>query len=293
VDRVVYLLGAGFSAPLGLPVMSNFLLKSKDLFASDPTRYGHFSEVFDKIRDMSVAKNYYATDLFNIEEILSILEMNSFLEGGRPKNLFTKYISDVIQYFTPPMKPVPGAPSNWQDVIFGTEVPWRGYGYFALNLCNLVLKQEPNGLACFRNGQPTAQYSVITLNYDMVLENVIQFVRDRAMMAGELGFGGPKRKQEMTLLAKLHGSADGGIIVPPTWSKGAHPEIVPVWGEAKKALREANHIRVIGYSLPTADTYIRYLFKSAVLDSSNLKSIDVLSKDPDGATRRRYDDFVY
>jgi hypothetical protein len=52
VDRVGFLLGAGFSAPLGLPVMSNFFLKSKDLFASDPTRYGHFSEMFDKIRDM-------------------------------------------------------------------------------------------------------------------------------------------------------------------------------------------------------------------------------------------------
>jgi hypothetical protein len=37
VDRVVYLLGAGFSAPLGLPVMSNFLMKSKDLFEPQQT----------------------------------------------------------------------------------------------------------------------------------------------------------------------------------------------------------------------------------------------------------------
>jgi hypothetical protein len=293
VDRVVYLLGAGFSAPLGLPVMSNFLLKSKDLFASNPARYAHFSQVFNKVNEMSVAKNYYATDLFDIEEILSILEMNSFIDGGKSKDLFAKYISDVIQYFTPSMRPYQGAlPSNWQDVIFGTEAPWRGYGYFALNLCNAVLTQEVNGLACLRNSKPTAQYSILTLNYDMVLENVIQFVRERAMMPNEIGFGGAKRKPEVTLLAKLHGSADEGIIVPPTWSKGTHPEIVPIWREAKKALREANHIRVIGYSLPTADTYIRYLFKSAVLESLNLKSFDVLSKDPDGSVRRRYDDFV-
>jgi hypothetical protein len=31
VEKVVYLLGAGFSAPLGLPVMSNFLIKAKQV----------------------------------------------------------------------------------------------------------------------------------------------------------------------------------------------------------------------------------------------------------------------
>ena len=42
-------MGAGFSAPAGLPVMSNFLLKSKDLYFKDQTRYKHFEEVFKKI----------------------------------------------------------------------------------------------------------------------------------------------------------------------------------------------------------------------------------------------------
>jgi len=36
LEKVVYLLGAGFSAPLGLPVMSNFLEKSKDIYFADP-----------------------------------------------------------------------------------------------------------------------------------------------------------------------------------------------------------------------------------------------------------------
>ena len=29
MEKVVYLLGAGFSAPLGIPVMGNFLTRSK------------------------------------------------------------------------------------------------------------------------------------------------------------------------------------------------------------------------------------------------------------------------
>ena len=40
-DRGVYIVGAGFSAPLGLPVMSNFLMKSKDMYPLDPERFGY------------------------------------------------------------------------------------------------------------------------------------------------------------------------------------------------------------------------------------------------------------
>ena len=100
MDHVVYFLGAGFSAPLGLPVMRDFLVKSKDMFAQDPSRYKHFAKVFELIREMNVAKSYYETDLFNIEEILSILEMRDQLGGKRAKR-FIKYIADVIEHYTP------------------------------------------------------------------------------------------------------------------------------------------------------------------------------------------------
>jgi hypothetical protein len=103
-DKVVYLLGAGFSAPLGLPVMSNFLAKSKDMYFSYRDRFEYFPKVFDTIREMSVSKNYYDADLFNIEEILSILEMRELVEGGRLKRSFVRYIIDVIEHSTPPVQ---------------------------------------------------------------------------------------------------------------------------------------------------------------------------------------------
>jgi len=81
MDKVVYLLGAGFSAPLGLPVVSNFRVKSYELFARDPTKFAHFQEVFDRINELSRIKNFYDANLFNIEEILSLLEMEHHLEG--------------------------------------------------------------------------------------------------------------------------------------------------------------------------------------------------------------------
>ena len=41
MERVVYLLGAGFSAPLGLPVMSNFLEKSKYMYFEESENEEH------------------------------------------------------------------------------------------------------------------------------------------------------------------------------------------------------------------------------------------------------------
>lgn len=125
MERVVYLLGAGFSAPLGLPVMSNFLEKSKDMYFENKERYSYFSSVLDQIRDFSVVKNYYKSDLFNIEEILSILEMANQLGGRRLKlkKDFIKYLSDVVEYYTPQIKPYPKnqLPSNWEDVVFSAN----------------------------------------------------------------------------------------------------------------------------------------------------------------------------
>lgn len=104
MNRVVYFLGAGFSASLGLPVMSDFLMRSKDMYALDPDRYEHFQDVFKTIERLSISKNYYETDLFNIEEILSILEMRELLGEEEVRSLFIKYIIDVIEHYTPSIR---------------------------------------------------------------------------------------------------------------------------------------------------------------------------------------------
>ncbi len=120
MEKITYVLGAGFSAPLGIPVMRDFLTKSKDLYFSNTTRYIHFKQVFDLIRDLSVAKNYFDTDLFNIEEILSILEMQVFVEKRRLRKAFLQYVRDVIIYYTPSIEGrAGGLPGNWHDFVFG------------------------------------------------------------------------------------------------------------------------------------------------------------------------------
>jgi hypothetical protein len=80
-DRIVYVLGAGFSAPLGLPVVSNFIQKACDIYARDHNRYQDFGQIYEMIDEMSGrVKHYYTLAERNVEEILSILEMRSLVD---------------------------------------------------------------------------------------------------------------------------------------------------------------------------------------------------------------------
>ncbi len=310
MERVVYLLGAGFSAPLGLPVMSNFRMKSQDMYFEDPEKYVHFKEVFDTIRHMSISKNYYEANLFNIEEILSILEMGEYLEGRNLKDPFLKYIADVIEYYTPEIPAhTDRLPGNWTDWLFGTETKWHSYAMFIgsiLNLRFISLAGSFRGLykeiMCASNHLPRARYSIITLNYDLVPEKVCAFINRNYQVEREVAFVKEIGAEGIyptfagdrftASLAKLHGSIDTGEIIPPTWSKGVNRNISSAWKLAYHLLADATHIRIIGYSLPTADAYVKYLLKSAVIQDPHIKRIDVICRDSDGSVKKRYDDFI-
>ncbi len=45
MEKTLYMLGAGFSAPLGVPVISNFLSKSKDMLQNESGKYAHFASI--------------------------------------------------------------------------------------------------------------------------------------------------------------------------------------------------------------------------------------------------------
>ena len=304
MDRVCYIFGAGFSAPLGLPVMDTFITKSKDMFAADPQRFAHFQEVFEQLGQMSVSKNYFNTDLFNVEEILSILEMQSFLQGNRLNETFIRYIKEVIEHHTPAIDPYQGRlPSNWHKFVFGRDEKWLGLGYFVSAISNLIFEgvnlraanAGPIGPrnVIQRDSHPNTRYSVVTLNYDRVLERVLEFLTAQYSPNYPLKFNTNEYIEDWSQpnLAKLHGSTDARII-PPTWSKGIHSEIAPVWNKAYDILVNSNHIRFIGYSLPTSDAYVRYLLKAATLKAPHIKSIDVICLDSSGAIKSGYDQFV-
>lgn len=287
MQRVVYILGAGFSAPLGIPVVRHFLMRAKDLYFADRSKFAHFESVLKAVRALDSVKNYLHADLFNIEEVFSIIEMQRQLGEDVPD--FAKFIADVVQATTPHLPPpVDGGGSLAQ--LFGTAKAWTNYGAFALLLARLKLLNQGR-YACSLEHEDL-RYDVITLNYDRVLELPL----DQAVSASQSLAPGlyyrpssktpPTAGSRLTLM-KLHGDAADGTIVPPTWDKSVRPNVQHDWRQAYEILSSANHVRVVGYSFPPTDTYFRYFLKAALSRTEHLKTVDILTLDTEGVTARR------
>ena len=295
MEKVVYWLGAGFSAPLEIPVMSNFLTKSKDQFAQEPEVFAHFESVFKRVDRLAKTKNFYATNLFNIEEILSLLEMNALLETDQEafRKLFVTYIEDVINRYTPPLRVSTNGQGNWYAHFASSPLETRYVAFVAALLgVKLRISQDGKQISSDVSESEDFSYGVVTVNYDLVLERAAAGLKDvfgspRSFATSRAALG------DYTVpLAKLHGSVGNGDIIAPTWNKALRKNMEESWILAHKILSEANHIRIIGYSLPKSDSYVRYLLMSAALESENLKSIDVICLDPDGSVKENYDEFI-
>lgn len=288
--KVVYVLGAGFSAPLGLPLVSNFYEVSRDMYNSDRDKYKNFERVFAERGKLNSILNYYNSNLFNIEEILSILEMRAHLDqAAEPeRKAFSDYIKCVIRDKTPPIRGEQGPlPGNWYDVVFGADM-WRVYGYFVINLFNLTLRRATSGVD-HESSETDAEYSIITLNYDSVLESPIEYLNKRFAWTTKILFRtSPTDSGCAPYLCKLHGSVDEEVIMLPTWNKLIHSSILDTWVLARRILNEAREIRIIGYSLPAADAYVKYLLKAACVNAEDLAAIDILCLDPDSQVKRRF-----
>src|SRR5262249_8947261 len=267
MSHVVYLLGAGFSAPLGLPVMRDFLIKSKDMFAIRPKQYSSFRNIFALINQMGSIQSYYQADLFNIEEILSILEMDEQIAGKRSRR-FARFIADVVSFYTPPdpIADVARFPGNWHERPISENMEWLPYFYFAASLLRIRMRQQLSHDSRTFPVNPDDSnpnvYSIVTLNYDLVFEKLLEYLTSFFPQEGRLEFAlrsAPVNttNHHLVPLAKLHGSVDSNNIIAPTWNKAIARGILEVWTAAHKLLSCANEIRVVGYSLPVADAYIK------------------------------------
>jgi hypothetical protein len=101
MKNIVYVLGAGFSAYAGLPIMSNFVEKSRDIYFSDSTYENNteIKEALNLIKNYSVIKNIMNCNLLNIEELLSIYDMKLFTANSKKKTIMQTFIKSVISYY--------------------------------------------------------------------------------------------------------------------------------------------------------------------------------------------------
>lgn len=313
MENVVYFLGAGFSAPLGLPVMSSFLEKAKDIYFVDMVKDEIYEKAFELLNNLHKIKSDLNTDLSNIEEVLSIITMREQIENNENNKIFIEFIIKVIRYYQSKINfnfleetievndlfiPVAIGPGNRNDLL---EI---AYGLFILSLFNIdLLKHKDNSnqkqYHTFVKSEKANRFNntVITLNYDTIIENFINRI-NAIVYSDKLSIEFNKKDEnniysEVKLL-KLHGCIEKQNIIPPTWSKifNSNSDISRDWKQALVAISEAQHIRFIGYSLPETDGYIKYLFKAAMINSYHLKTVDVICIDKNGEVKDRFLNFI-
>jgi SIR2-like domain len=82
-------------------------------------------------------------------------------------------------------------------------------------------------------------------------------------------------------------------IVPPSWNKADyHKALTNVWASAAQQLSEALYIFVIGYSLPSTDSFFRQLYALGSAGPARLRKIVVYDPDPTGGVDARFKDLL-
>ncbi|MBL8224388.1 MAG: hypothetical protein JNM50_03570 [Chromatiales bacterium] len=70
------------------------------------------------------------------------------------------------------------------------------------------------------------------------------------------------------------------VIVPPSWNKADyHQALSDVWAAAARHLSQAEHVFVIGYSLPETDSFFRHLFALGSVGKAALRKLIVCNPD--------------
>lgn len=99
------------------------------------------------------------------------------------------------------------------------------------------------------------------------------------------------RVSDIKLKQRLYGQR--GIprftVIPPVWNKAIaeNPNFVTLWTYAERALRNAKHIAVVGFSFARTDLPVQSLFRVALAKKQNLRSLVIANPSADDRQRIR------
>ena len=299
----VYILGAGFSAARGLPLIKDFMLALRD---AHPWLLEHgrspeakaVEHVLQYRLDSAPASYRVEIDLENIEELFSLSDTGRDILSNDIRVAIAATLDYKAAFSPEPMTTFnvtdkTHIPSSWNaHTGDGTNYSVPMYRFFVQAL-----------LGAWTDFQSTSAF--VTFNYDCLVDDALQSLGHR------VDYGIPKagsadleakvslRRAEHSLVKvlKLHGSVNwmrrsraaalqilGGYadvmdkkgipeIVPPTWRKLFAKELVAVWKAALGEIEQATRIVIMGFSMPETDLHFKYLLASGLRRNVALREI--------------------
>lgn len=315
-DHNVYILGAGFSAAAGIPVVRDFLydMRSSLSWLTAQGRHRDRDAVEEVLRFRKVAASAALRVNLNVENIEDLFSLAA-ASGQYP---LAESVSTAIAATVSFGAATRTAPPVFVSVKHGVTIPpnWelrqeadQVKKYYAplYDLQAGLLSGAPCGIhAAMRN-------TIISFNYDTVLEEALwnwklkswygfesdsveydssaTFVSetnaDSAVavlkLHGSVNWATPNNKERLTLYGSYEDILEANqqvLLVPPTWRKTFSGPISHVWDGAVRALKEATRIVIVGFSIPPTDIHFKYLLAAGLQENISLRKIFCINTDP-------------
>ena len=213
----VYIVGAGFSADAGAPVIQNFFDKAMELWKDPNSALGEeerkiFRRVFDYRKELEIAESRVQIDLDNIEDLFGVVEMACQLGIGDPQTVRKDLVYVILRTLEATLK----RQSVTHQFLYNkggarAQGSFTGdiYQFFVNAVARRWFPRPEGGIA---------QDSIISLNYDLLLEHAMEgfpiaplyeLPPDRTKEFATSGPGSVRIR-----LLKLHGSANWAVCRP-------------------------------------------------------------------------------
>jgi len=217
--RNVYILGAGFSANAGAPVMWDFMEQAKLL--RDDVRLGlpsedqkTFERVFKRLGELRVAQARMTIDLENIEHLFSLLDMDIDFGGKSGGTLRQDLIFLILRTLERTIQTENLSRGAWGLPIKGTGddklIRTRGVIANYVELFSALASRRWIGGNFGIPNDGRCQDTIITMNYDCLVDDCLAKMGVQpayAVKDPELPQEFKRCGYEMPFL-KLHGSAN-------------------------------------------------------------------------------------
>lgn len=309
VDHNVYILGAGFSADAGLPVLNNFLeqMRASMNWIREQNRDREFAairKVFKFRKEASSAAVRVDLNLENIEDLFSLATasgqypLEQSVSTAIAGTLDFSRRTGTSQCFEIVVDNDLAKPSSWM-----AKTKENGAARYIIPPYDLYA-----GVLSGRICTPGKfmKNTIISFNYDTVLEEALGNWKEpfwygfkpRSVEYDGSNKWARENPDDAIPLLKLHGSvnwakpkgprgrlnvfdtysdvlkADGRVVlIPPTWRKSFQGPLSEVWNAAIRALSEATRVIIIGFSVPPTDVHFRYLLAAGLQENISLGSI--------------------
>lgn len=314
----VYILGAGFSAERGLPVVKNFMFEMRDAYdwllsAGRVHEYQAIERVLEFRHDAAASAYRVKIDLENIEELFSLASASTGFKRSRDLSKSIRVaIAATLDYCRTKIAERkvfvygPCAIPFYKPYLKASEILGQ-HEYRDIPAYQHYLRS----MLCSTDGS-TVENTILSFNYDTLVEEALSNMNvgfSYGFKTNTVSYRANLRKfaKPDVKLLKLHGSvnwahleqAGTGVsqltvfdtydavrearavpdLIPPTWRKVFDGNLENVWDDAIEAIKSATRIFVIGFSVPETDTHFKYLLAAGL--QSNISLRDIVFVNPD------------